>query len=61
MASKSKIAKAEPQAEVLHAARAALQAVRPSAGRVSQVRHLPDLLPQVGGPGLDSGRQKASW
>jgi hypothetical protein len=53
MASKSKIA-----AEVFHAAGAAVHALRPAAGRVSQVRHLPDLLPQACGSGLYSGCEK---
>ena len=37
----------------------ALPAVRPAAGGVSQVRHLPDLLPQHGQRWPDSGRQES--
>ena len=50
MASKSKIAKAQRTPKFSTRAGAALPAVRPAAGRVSQVRHLPDLLPQAGRP-----------
>jgi hypothetical protein len=32
-----------------------MQTLRASASRVSQVWNLPDLLPQIGGPGIDSG------
>jgi hypothetical protein len=48
----------EAAPEVFHAAGAAVHALRQAAGRVSQVRHLPDLLPQACGPGLYSGREK---
>ena len=58
MASKSKIAKALRKPKFSHAADAPLQAVRPAAGRVSQVRHLPHLLPQVGRPRADSRREE---
>ena len=58
VASKSKIAKAISDAEVFDAARVALPAVRPAAGRVSQVRRVPDLLPQPGGQGIDSRREE---
>ncbi len=56
MASKSKIAKATAEAQVFHAAQPPLPELRPAAGGVSQVRHVPNLLPQDGRPGLDSGR-----
>ncbi len=58
MASKSKIAKAQQTPKFTHAARAALQDLRPPAGRVPQVRNLPDLLPQVGRRRTDSRRQE---
>ena len=56
VASKSKFAKAKRDAEIRHAVQAALQVLRPSAGRVSQVRHLPDLFSQISRPGFDPRR-----
>ena len=44
------------EAQVFHAAQAALPELRAAPGGVSQVRHLPDLFPQDGRPGVDSRR-----
>ena len=46
------------EAEVLHPRQAAVPALRPAAGRVSQVRLLPDLLPQPGRQRTDSRREE---
>ena len=61
MASKSKIAKALTEAEVLHAAQSALPELWAAPRGVSQVRPVPHLLPQDGRPGVIPGVSKASW
>jgi len=48
----------EAKAQILIAGRPPLHAVRPSAGCVPEVWYLPNLLPQVGGPGVHPGRQE---
>ena len=51
----------QTEAQVFHASRAAVQAVRPPAGRVSQVRHVPICFRKLADEGLIPGVRKASW
>jgi hypothetical protein len=44
------------KAEILHAARAAMSAVRTAAGGVPEIWSVPDLFPQIGGSGAYSRR-----
>ena len=49
----------EADAEVYDAAEAPLQDLRACAGRVPQIRHLPDLFSQVSRPGVDPWRAQS--
>ena len=58
MSTKAQMIKSQTPPQVRGPAPQPLQALRPSPRRLSQVRHLPDLLPEPGQPRPDPGRQE---